>query len=333
MPDLCPLSSSDVRRSRGSRASQGEVTTFHLGSAPFAERKPLGCHRKPTRIQIARRSAVPALAGVAAVVCMSQPQAFASTSAGDAAAAPAAPQSAVTAQAHQHTASLAELTSATTVPAAFRRTETETVAAARGKHAAESTETSYTVRSGDSLSAIAGHVYSNPDAWPVLYWANHSQIRWADIIEPGQVLRVPAKPARIPAAPSSLAPAAPAPVAAAPVHTAERVQTSAPTETESAQVSSGYSQPRATHTSVTYTGGTPGGAFGQCVVARESGGNSQVMNASGHYGLYQFSASTWAAYGGSPADFGHASVSEQNQVFANALAAGGQSNWSPYDGC
>jgi hypothetical protein len=57
------------------------------------------------------------------------------------------------------------------------------------------------------------------------------------------------------------------------------------------------------------------------------------MNGSGHYGLYQFSASTWAAYGGNPADFGHASTAEQNQVFATALARGGQSNWSAYDGC
>jgi hypothetical protein len=69
------------------------------------------------------------------------------------------------------------------------------------------------------------------------------------------------------------------------------------------------------------------------VVARESGGNAQAMNATGHYGLYQFSASTWAAYGGNPADFGHASVTEQDQVFASALAAGGQRNWSQYDRC
>ena len=46
-----------------------------------------------------------------------------------------------------------------------------------------------------------------------------------------------------------------------------------------------------------------------------------------------FSASTWQAYGGSAGDFGHASVSEQNRVFNNAMAQGGQSNWSPYDGC
>ena len=47
------------------------------------------------------------------------------------------------------------------------------------------------------------------------------------------------------------------------------------------------------------------------------------MNSSGHYGLYQFSSSTWSAYGGNPADFGNASVAEQNQVFNNAIAAGG----------
>ena len=80
----------------------------------------------------------------------------------------------------------------------------------------------------------------------------------------------------------------------------------------------------------TYSGS---GSFQSCVIARESGGSSQVMNASGHYGLYQFSASTWAAYGGSPSSFGHASVAQQNQVFNNAIAAGGRSNWAPYDGC
>jgi LysM repeat protein len=186
--------------------------------------------------------------------------------------------------------------------------------------------TRYTIRSGDSLSAIAKHFYGNPDAWPVLYWANHSHIRWANVIEAGQVLKVPVKPARIPRAPSLLAPPAPAPVRAAPQ--------AAPAARSS--YSSSYVPARAaarTVTTSTYSGGTPGGSFGACVVARESGGNSQVMNSSGHYGLYQFSASTWAAYGGNPGDFGHASVAEQNQVFATALARGGQSNWSPYDGC
>jgi Transglycosylase-like domain/LysM domain len=75
------------------------------------------------------------------------------------------------------------------------------------------------------------------------------------------------------------------------------------------------------------------GSFQQCVIDRESGGDSQVMNSSGHYGLYQFSASSWAAYGGDPADFGHASVAEQNQVFQQAYAQAGAGPWAPYDGC
>ena len=76
------------------------------------------------------------------------------------------------------------------------------------------------------------------------------------------------------------------------------------------------------------------GSFAQCVIQRESGGRSQVMNPTGHYGLYQFAYGTWVAYGGNPAAFGHASVAQQNQVFAKAMATpGGANNWRPYDGC
>jgi hypothetical protein len=71
----------------------------------------------------------------------------------------------------------------------------------------------------------------------------------------------------------------------------------------------------------------------QCIISRESGGNSQIWNASGHYGLYQFSYSTWVGSGGAPATFGHASVAQQNQVFYNAVAVRGYSDWAPYDGC
>ena len=187
----------------------------------------------------------------------------------------------------------------------------------------------YTVRPGDSLSAIAGRVYRNADAWPVLYWANRHQIRWADDIQAGQVLRVPAKPATIPAPPAQLdppAPAAPRHASTAPVVAQSRPRlpprrpAPAPAPAPAPVASSG--------------GPWPGGAFGNCVVERESGGNPQVMNASGHYGLYQFSFSTWVAYGGNPNDFGHASVGEQEQVFLNAMATpGGANNWAPYDGC
>jgi LysM repeat protein len=197
--------------------------------------------------------------------------------------------------------------------------------------------TQYTVRSGDSLAAISQRFYHSSNAWPVLYWANHHQIHWANEIEIGQVLNVPLKPAQIPNAPALLGPpAAPvrAPVQASasvqsvPVQTAP-VQSYAPTQAAPVQTAPVQTAPKAV-SAATYSGS---GSFQSCVIARESGGNSQVMNSSGHYGLYQFSASTWAAYGGSPSSFGSASVAQQNQVFNNAIAAGGQSNWSAYDGC
>ena len=286
----------------------------------------MGSHSTTSRLRFRRLSlaAAPAVAGMAVAVCMS-PQAHAATSA----AHVATPRAAVA----DNTASHADLSPSELLSFTHRL----------GQHAAGAAQSvTYTVRSGDSLSAIAGRVYHQQDAWPVLYWTNHSQIRWADYIEVGQVLKVPAMPAKIPSAPSELGPPAPAPApdpapAPAPVQVAAPAsQGYAPERATVAVAAPSYSNASYSHASysnASYSGGTPGGSFGSCVVARESGGNSQVMNASGHYGLYQFSASTWAAYGGNPGSFGNASVGQQNQVFANALAAGGQSNWSAYDGC
>ena len=151
----------------------------------------------------------------------------------------------------------------------------------------------------------------------MLYWANHGTIKYADEVQAGQALTVPAKPAKIPAAPKALAPTPPSAASTA--------------SNGGSYSTASTAAPRRHTTASTYSGST--GSFQACVIAAESGGNPQVMNASGHYGLYQFSASTWAAYGGNPADFGNASVAEQNQVFNNAMAAGGESNWAPYDGC
>jgi LysM repeat protein len=179
----------------------------------------------------------------------------------------------------------------------------------KGKHH-RTLPAKYIVQPGDTLASIAQHLYGSAKYWPVLYSANHATVTYASQIQVGQALTVPAKPAKIPSAPKEYAPAAPTVAVAS-----------------SAQ---GYSS-ASSATESTYSGSS--GSFQACVIAAESGGNPQVMNSSGHYGLYQFSASTWAEYGGNPADFGHASVAEQNQVFDNAIAAGGESNWAPYDGC
>ena len=300
-------------------------------SVSYAGRSPLGRPVKPSRKRFTHRlpsAVVPTFIGAAAVACLS-----AQALAGAPAMAATAHGTAAVSPAHQTAA----------VGPAYQPVQHAQLLAATEKAAKERQQSgvldNYTVRSGDTLSAIANRYYHEADAWPAIFWANKHQIRWANIIQIGQHLSIPVKPGQIPSAPSETGPpvahvAAPvqqassapvqAPVAQAPVAQAPVAQ--APVaQAPVAQAPVAQAAPAATNSG--------GSSFQQCVISRESGGNSQVMNGSGHYGLYQFSASTWAAYGGSASSFGNASVAEQNQVFNNAVAAGGQSNWSAYDGC
>jgi len=267
----------------------------------------LGSHRKQSRIRkhLLPTAAVPALAGMAAAVCLA-PQALADQVPAD----PAPAHGAAHVAAHGAAVTAAPAAAAVADAASYVGISPADLPAAVRQAGGQARAASYTVRPGDSLSSIAGKVYRKQAAWPVLYWANRDKVHWADLVSAGQVLKVPAMPAKIPAAPGQSGPASAPATASGPVQA-------------TAALAGGTS----------YSGGAPGGSFGACVIARESGGNAQVMNSSGHYGLYQFSESTWVAYGGSAASFGHASVAEQNQVFANAIARGGQSNWSAYDGC
>ena len=50
----------------------------------------------------------------------------------------------------------------------------------------------YTVKSGDSLSAIAKNEYGDAGAWRRIYEANRDQISDPDMIHPGQELKIPA---------------------------------------------------------------------------------------------------------------------------------------------
>jgi hypothetical protein len=53
----------------------------------------------------------------------------------------------------------------------------------------------------------------------------------------------------------------------------------------------------------------------------------------GGAGAYQFQLSTWERYGGAASEYGVAGPAYQDQIFDNAIAAGGASNWTAYDGC
>lgn len=174
-----------------------------------------------------------------------------------------------------------------------------------------------TVRPGDTLSAIAAREYGSAATWPALWWVNRTGVRNPDVISAGQQL------------------------ALSPWHPVTAWLNSAASRAE------GQGIPAAHHASPSYgsssssvqvtsygTVSTAGmGSFQACVIERESGGNSQIWNASGHYGLYQFSYSTWVAHGGAPALFGHASPAYQTEIFWNTVRQDGTSDWGPYDGC
>jgi hypothetical protein len=176
-----------------------------------------------------------------------------------------------------------------------------------------------TVVSGDTLSSIA---MARSASWQALCAVN--RISDCNDIYVGQRITIPV--AKAPsdhdlayAAEHTPAPPPPPPPPAAPAPVVQASVIAAPDPAPRQAPAASYSG---------------SGGFQSCVISRESGGNSQVMNSTGHYGLYQFSSQTWAAYGGDPGSFGNASVAQQNQVFANAMATpGGSSNWSPYDGC
>lgn len=162
-----------------------------------------------------------------------------------------------------------------------------------------------TVKSGQTLSGIAGKNCPSEADWTGIYVRNKKTIgNDPNLIQPGQELALDCKTVSLPVVAAVTADIQPA------VH--HHYQAAQPA------VSGGHSV---------------SGSFQACVIQRESGGNSQVMNSSGHYGLYQFSEQTWAGHGGNPADFGHASAAEQTQVFWNTVHADGTSDWAPYDGC
>lgn len=189
-------------------------------------------------------------------------------------------------------------------------------------HAAYLAAHTYTVRSGQSMSDVARQRCGQARMWTGIYAASRAlgwTARNANVLATGQHLWISCA---YDARQLRFAPAPPPP----PVRAVAAVATA----------STGYSAPvtyRAAASSVpaaTYHGS---GSYQSCVITRESGGNSQVMNSSGHYGLYQFDYGTWVSGGGAGTDFGHASVSEQNRVFAAVYAARGTQPWSPSDGC
>jgi LysM repeat protein len=187
---------------------------------------------------------------------------------------------------------------------------------------------SYTVRPGDSLSAIAAHTYGNSADWPAVWWANRRKVANPNMISAGQKLQLSAS-GNVPAWMARAARAAasdPAPAAAVtsvgsqPSDQPASAQSAAPAST-----SSGSSASSASSGSSASLGGADWAAIAAC----ESGGNWSTNTGNGFYGGLQFSEQTWLAYGGGQyaSSANEASESQQIAVAQRVLAGQGIGAW------
>jgi nucleoid-associated protein YgaU len=171
---------------------------------------------------------------------------------------------------------------------------------------------SYTIRPGDTLSAIAARAYGSAADWPAIWWANRRQVPDPDMITTGQRLALPsshqvppwlARAALAAAAAARPAPAAPA--GAAPADPAAAAQASSPAPASS------------------------GGVNWSAIAACESGGNWAASTGNGFYGGLQFTEQTWLANGGGryASSANLATPAQQVAVAQNVLASQGIGAW------
>jgi len=171
---------------------------------------------------------------------------------------------------------------------------------------------SYTIRPGDTLSAIAARAYGSAADWPAVWWANRRQVANPDLIAAGQRLRLPARGqeprwmARAAlAATAAQRPAPAAPAGAAPAAPAAAARASGPAPSSA------------------------GGVNWAAIAACESGGNWAADTGNGFYGGLQFTEQTWLGYGGGQyaPSANLATAAQQIAVAQRVLAGQGIGAW------
>ena len=170
----------------------------------------------------------------------------------------------------------------------------------------------YTVRSGDSLSAIAARAYGSKADWPAVWWANRHQVTNPNMIAAGQRLRLPAS-GHVPSWMAKAALAATGSAAPAPVASANAPSAEAPAAQQAADPAPASS----------------GGVNWAAIAACESGGNWSANTGNGFYGGLQFTEQTWLAYGGGQyaASANLATPAQQMAVAQRVLAGQGIGAW------
>ena len=165
---------------------------------------------------------------------------------------------------------------------------------------------SYTVKSGDSLSAVAARAYGSGADWPAVWWANRRQVRNPDVITVGQRLSLPAS-GHVTAqmAKAALAAASASAPAAATSASSQQSATAASAQPTAAPAASS-------------------GANWAAIAACESGGNWSTDTGNGFYGGLQFTQQTWLAYGGGQYASSANLASESQQIAVAQRVEAGQ---------
>jgi LysM repeat protein len=212
---------------------------------------------------------------------------------------------------------------------AARSATTEHSATARTASAART----YTVHSGDTLSAIAQRFYGVADDWRGLYTANHAEIGNPQLIYPGQQLKLPQ---HLPTATLSAQTSYQPRHAAAGSDEAEGAGGSA----GSAGQASGPSQPATTQVASTHSTGlagtlscsgleqlwqSAGGSAGAAVMAAsiamaESGGNQYATGTVGERGYWQIN----------PVNGALSTYDPHGNARAAVIMSANGTNWSPW---
>jgi LysM repeat protein len=178
----------------------------------------------------------------------------------------------------------------------------------------------YTVRPGDTLSAIAARAYGSEADWPAVWWANKRQVPDPDLIIAGQRLALPAS-GRVPAwlaraaLAATAAPAAPAPAVSAdpaPAVPADPAPAAPPAQAAASPAPASAS-----------------GVNWSAIAACESGGNWSISTGNGFYGGLQFTEQTWLGYGGGQyaSSANLATPGQQIAVAQRVLAGQGIGAW------
>jgi hypothetical protein len=113
---------------------------------------------------------------------------------------------------------------------------------------------------------------------------------------------------------------------------ARRARRQAAQQQAAAQPSPSPSPPPSAAPAPSSGGDAASSPLGICIRNAEEGG-SYAWGPGNGGGAYQFLLGTWEKYGGAASEYGVAGPAYQDQIFDNAIAAGGASNWTAYDGC